>query len=204
MGRDDRVDILSAGSYLPFLGLIEVVREEHAFDIDVLVCGVVELNPVALFIEVTDVDVVGGADFVDLDRVCIAVGHFRGTKWFVGGNEVKFPRAGELEGLAGRNEVACGLCGLREGSIPIDIRGVCSVVMYLHCYDVYATLEICSFQGHRTALGICIRVGVCEAVEGGFGGVVHQETTSFHSVDIDDKAVISHPVERESVGGLWG
>ena len=83
VGGDDVVDALDGGN-LELLVVQRVIAEVPAREVDVLGRAVVEFNPILLFPEVVDVDVVCGADLVDAHALSSIMG-WVGSGSFVNG-----------------------------------------------------------------------------------------------------------------------
>ena len=132
---------------LPLGRIISAVGNAEAGQIDVLVGGVVELNPVVLLKEVVDVNAVAGTHLVDDDGRC---GQALFFLFFVGqrlpnGLQVVVARSFELHfriGVHNLSSTASTAVVLLERSVEIDVRRRATLVVHLDGNHVLSFLKV--------------------------------------------------------------
>ena len=180
---------------LVFLGLRRVVGQVHSCEVDVLIGGVVELDPVVSLAEFVGCHRVAGTYLVDYDWRGAGCHKAFGLQGLEDGSQFGIFVCVELKDVfaadnrCARSDIVGYLC------VPIDIGGAGHVVVHLDCNDVLALLEEVYGQFERAGIWIVGSISGGIGLEGDFA-FWQEVATGFRSVDIDHEAIVGSEVER--------
>ena len=181
------------------LGVGWVVGEVHTCEVDVAVCGVVELYPVVALAVLVGSDVVAGADLIDHDwrgTCCDEAFLLQGLE---DGLQFDVSIAIEQKGTVAADDVVVddhvGGCGVTYLGIPIEVGGTGDVVVHFDGYDVLTFAQ--QAYGKLYGAGVRIVVGIGRGVGiVGYLSVGQEVAVGFRAVDIDHEAVVCREVEH--------
>ena len=185
---------------LVFLRFADFVGYIHPRDVNVMVGGVVKLDPV-VFLEIFVYgNRVRRAYLVNHHKLYALLLQFFSLHWGEISLYIKFPAVWERQFLRFRQERVVGFVSLHpcERRIPIDVGRSGTVVMHLYSDGVHAAFEERNRYVYRSAVGVSRRISCGVRIERNVSAW-HKIACRPYTVDIKDKPVVAGEVKFEDV-----